>query len=62
MIESREVDVSICVCMCASGTKYLLTSFQGDTNGLATIPVVSAVRNYATARLLFGSLLLLATV
>ena len=47
--------------MCVPGTKYLLASFHGDTNGLATIPVVSAVRNYATARqpdcrLLFGSL------
>lgn len=41
------------------GTKYLLASFHGDTNGLATIPVVSAVRNYATkrqpdCRMLFG--------
>jgi len=40
-------------------TKYLLASFHGDTNGLATIPVVTAVRNYATSkqpdcRLLFG--------
>jgi hypothetical protein len=39
--------------------KYLLCSFHGDTNGLATIPVVTAVYNYATKklpdhRLLFG--------
>lgn len=40
-------------------TKYLLASFHGDTNGLATIPVVTAVRNYALTKqpdhkLLFG--------
>lgn len=40
-------------------TKYLLASFHGDTNGLATIPVVTAVYNYAVTRrpdhkLLFG--------
>ena len=40
-------------------TKYLLASFHGDTNGLATIPVVTAVRNYALStqpdhKLLFG--------
>ena len=40
-------------------TKYLLASFHGDTNGLATIPVVTAVRNYAVSKqpdhkLLFG--------
>ena len=39
--------------------KYLLCSFHGDTNGLATIPVVTAVYNFATKklpdhRLLFG--------
>jgi len=39
--------------------KYLLCGFHGDTNGLATIPVVTAVYNYATKklpdhRLLFG--------
>lgn len=26
------------------GSKYLLASFHGDTNGLATIPVVTAVK------------------
>lgn len=41
------------------GTKYLLASFHGDTNGLATIPVVTAVYNYAINKrpdhkLLFG--------
>ena len=40
-------------------TKYLLASFHGDTNGLATIPVVTAVHNYALSKqpdhkLLFG--------
>ena len=28
------------------GRKYLLASFHGDTNGLATIPVVGAVHDY----------------
>lgn len=41
------------------GTKYLLASFHGDTNGLATIPVVTAVKDYAMAKrpdckMLFG--------
>lgn len=41
------------------GSKYLLASFHGDTNGLATIPVVTAVKNYATSKrpdckMLFG--------
>ena len=35
----------------ADGTEYLFASFHGDTNGLATIPVVSAVNAYATASL-----------
>jgi hypothetical protein len=39
--------------------KYLMASFHGDTNGLATIPVTEAVRQYAITkrpdhRLLFG--------
>jgi hypothetical protein len=43
----------------ADGTKYLLASFHGDTNGLATIPVVTAMHNYAVSKrpdhkLLFG--------
>lgn len=43
-----------------TGHPFLLASFHGDTNGLATIPVVSAVSKYATEklpsdyRLLFG--------
>ena len=43
-----------------SGHPFLLASFHGDTNGLATIPVVNAVVKYATDklpndyRLLFG--------
>ena len=49
------------LCVSLSGSRYLLVSFHGDTNGLATVPVVAAVRNYATARqpdcrLLFGNL------
>ena len=41
------------------GTKYLLASFHGDTNGLATIPVLTAVHTFATTKakdhkLLFG--------
>lgn len=41
--------------------KYILASFHGDTNGLATVPVVEAVQNYilglddsASFSLLFG--------
>lgn len=41
------------------GKKYLLASFHGDTNGLATVPVVTAVHDYAVSlgeerSLLFG--------
>ena len=41
------------------GQKYLFASFHGDTNGLATIPVVQAVHDFASTRrkahkLLFG--------
>jgi hypothetical protein len=41
------------------GTSYILASFHGDTNGLATRPVVEAVYTYATtlqpaSKLLFG--------
>ena len=40
------------------GTKYILASFHGDTNGLATVPIVTAVQRYAALhsnyRLLFG--------
>lgn len=40
-------------------TKYLVASFHGDTNGLATIPIVTAVHAYATTKkpdhkLIFG--------
>jgi hypothetical protein len=43
----------------ATGYKYLLASFHGDTNGLATIPVLNAVYSHAINkrpdhRLLFG--------
>jgi hypothetical protein len=42
-----------------SNSKYIFASFHGDTNGLATIPVVQAVRDFATfaqpdRSLLFG--------
>lgn len=43
------------------GKKYILASFHGDTNGIATVPVVEAVHNYisglddgASFSLLFG--------
>jgi hypothetical protein len=41
------------------GHRYLLASFHGDTNGLATIPVVTAVHAFATTKrkahkLIFG--------
>jgi hypothetical protein len=41
------------------GMKYLLGSFHGDTNGLATIPIVTAMHAYASTKrpdhkLLFG--------
>ena len=32
-------------------TKYLLASFHGDTNGLATIPIVTAMHQYAVTKL-----------
>jgi|MDSY01.1.fsa_nt_gb hypothetical protein len=43
----------------ATKDKYLLASFHGDTNGLLTIPVVTAVHDYAKSskadhKLLFG--------
>lgn len=43
----------------ADGTKFLLASFHGDTNGLATVPVVTAVQHYLVSaasdhKLLFG--------
>lgn len=42
-----------------SGKMYMLASFHGDTNGLASVPVVSAVsavyrRMYPNTKLLFG--------
>ena len=33
------------------GTKYLLASFHGDTNGLATVPIVTAMHQYAVTKL-----------
>jgi hypothetical protein len=43
----------------SDGVKFLLASFHGDTNGLATIPVVKAVQHYLMSivpdhKLLFG--------
>jgi hypothetical protein len=32
------------------GTLYLLASFHGDTNGLLTIPVVTAVHEFAAVK------------
>ena len=42
-----------------SGSKYVIVSFHGDTNGLATIPVLHAVNAYVSSsapgsRLVFG--------
>ena len=42
-----------------AGVPYVIVSFHGDTNGLATIPVLRAVNSYMTksapgARLIFG--------
>lgn len=42
-----------------NGSKYLLASFHGDTNGLATVPIVTAMHQYAMTKrpdhkLLFG--------
>ena len=42
-----------------TGQKYLFASFHGDTNGLATIPVVNAMHEFASSKrkahkLLFG--------
>ena len=41
------------------GDKFLFASFHGDTNGLATLPVITAVHNYTKTvrpnhKLLFG--------
>jgi hypothetical protein len=43
----------------ADGSKYLLASFHGDTDGLLTLPIVTAVHDYAKTahpgrRLVFG--------
>ena len=43
----------------SDGAKFLMASFHGDTNGLATIPIVTLVHNFATSKmtdhkLLFG--------
>lgn len=55
-------DGDLLVILCTDivdGSRYLLASFHGDTNGLATVPVVQAVHRYATskqrgAKLIFG--------
>ena len=49
----------ISVTRISDGTKFLLASFHGDTNGLATVPVVKAVQHYLISvvpdhKLLFG--------
>ena len=43
----------------SAGDKFLFASFHGDTNGLATLPVITAVHNYTKTvrpnhKLLFG--------
>lgn len=52
-------DLFVCTVQSAHGEKYVLASFHGDTNGLATIPVVAAVNsvvrtNYPDHIFLFG--------
>jgi len=51
-------DLLVVSCADKQGRKYLLASFHGDTNGLATLPVLDAVHGLAAAmpehRLVFG--------
>eukprot|EP00908_Phaeocystis_cordata_P013130 Transcript_24161.p1 GENE.Transcript_24161~~Transcript_24161.p1 ORF type:complete len:449 (-),score=191.87 Transcript_24161:963-2204(-) len=51
-------DLLVVTATAKSGRKYVLASFHGDTDGLATLPVLDAVHAVATARpdhlLLFG--------
>lgn len=56
---SRGDLIAITALRAADKCKYLLCSFHGDTNGLATIPVLAAVHKYAVTHvpdhiLLFG--------
>lgn len=51
--------IAILVVDITDNTKYVLASFHGDTNGLATKPVVTAVRDYTAfkqpdSHMLFG--------
>ena len=51
--------IAIIVIDLIDNVKYILASFHGDTNGLATIPVVNMIYHYATlkqpdSKLLFG--------
>eukprot|EP00908_Phaeocystis_cordata_P018682 Transcript_30145.p1 GENE.Transcript_30145~~Transcript_30145.p1 ORF type:complete len:442 (-),score=245.97 Transcript_30145:935-2260(-) len=51
-------DLILVSCADLRGRKYLLASFHGDTNGLATLPVMAAVHGVAQSkpdhRLVFG--------
>jgi len=51
-------DLLLVSCADMRGRQYLLASFHGDTNGLATLPVLAAVHGVAEARpdhrLVFG--------
>jgi hypothetical protein len=51
-------DLILVSCADLRGRKYLLASFHGDTNGLATMPVMAAVHGVAQSkpdhRLVFG--------
>jgi len=40
----------VCVCVCCVGNEYVLASFHGDTNGLASVPVLNATHEYVSNR------------
>eukprot|EP01060_Flectonema_neradi_P000566 TRINITY_DN10354_c0_g1_i4.p1 TRINITY_DN10354_c0_g1~~TRINITY_DN10354_c0_g1_i4.p1 ORF type:complete len:1280 (+),score=250.40 TRINITY_DN10354_c0_g1_i4:172-4011(+) len=42
---------------CKGGTPHIFASFHGDTNGLATVPIINAVKKYAdeqVSHIIFG--------
>ena len=41
-------DLAAFACVSRTGTRMVVASFHGDTNGLATIPMIKAVQDYAT--------------
>jgi hypothetical protein len=50
-------DLFVCLATDVNGNDYVLASFHGDTNGLATIPVVTAVHRYTQNRKTAGKCL-----